>query len=265
MILVNKKLNEFNLDPNDTYVVADFDRTLTEGTQATSWGMIEQIPHLSQEYKDVEYENYKKYRPIEKDKSLSEDYRREMMIEWYRVIVETMAKFKLKESWLKDLTGLMNFREGALEFLTYTRENNIPVIIISAGIGNLIDQELKHHGVDYPNVIVVSNDFEFDEQGVIKPNIDSIINTCTKNECFSDERVEAAISGRSNVILLGDQHTDLDMVPKDKLDDAIKVAFIADDTIYDQVNFMQGFDIVMGIDESYTDLQKLLFQKQKVR
>ena len=57
-----------------------------------------------------------------------------------------MLKYKVKESdILKILENddALTLRDGAINFINYLNENNIPLIISSAGIGNFIIELLK--------------------------------------------------------------------------------------------------------------------------
>ena len=51
----------------------------------------------------------------------------------------------------------MILRKGVKEFLKYTYQNNIPVIIISAGITDIIENFLKANNCLYDNVHIILN------------------------------------------------------------------------------------------------------------
>ena len=51
----------------------------------------------------------------------------------------------------------MKYRNGAKEFLKKMNEFNVPVIIISAGIGNVIEEFLKLENDYYENIKIISN------------------------------------------------------------------------------------------------------------
>ena len=53
MIYINnqEKISRINLAENDFYVVADFDRTLTEGSSDSTWGVFANANQVGEEYR----------------------------------------------------------------------------------------------------------------------------------------------------------------------------------------------------------------------
>ena len=51
---------------------------------------------------------------------------------------------------------LLTYRDGAKKFLKRMYELDIPVIIVSAGIGNIIVEFLKEEDDLYPNIHIIS-------------------------------------------------------------------------------------------------------------
>lgn len=89
----------------------------------------------------------------------------------------------------------------------------VPILIFSAGVGDVIDEALRQHGVMKPNVKVISNYMTYDSKGKLNKFSVPPINVFNKNES------EVSLSGsyfqdvvdRRNVILLGDSIGDLQM------------------------------------------------------
>jgi 5'-nucleotidase len=48
--------------------------------------------------------------------------------------------------------------------MAYLRENNVPMLVFSAGMGDVIEEILRVQGQLTPNVHVISNRFKFDEK-----------------------------------------------------------------------------------------------------
>lgn len=59
-------------------------------------------------------------------------------------------------------------REGYENFFDKLSEHNIPVFIFSAGIGDILEEVIHQAGVYHPNVKVVSNFMDFDENVCMK-------------------------------------------------------------------------------------------------
>lgn len=54
-------------------------------------------------------------------------------------------------------------REGYENFFDKLQQYGIPVFIFSAGIGDVLEEVIRQAGVYYPNVKVVSNFMDFDD------------------------------------------------------------------------------------------------------
>lgn len=251
-------------DFNTLYVVADFDKTITSGSSLTSWSVLAGTDLVPEEYSVERDRLYNIYRPIEVDDSLPFDYRMKMMFEWFRAHIELFVKYKMTEEvFEKAATDLrvMKFRTGAQEFLTFLWENKIPLIIISAGIGNFIEAFLKKHNCYFDNIYVSSNKILF-ENGIAVGVGENIIHSFNKNEVSLPSEIASKLKGRNQVLLLGDQTSDLNMVDRNLHDSVITIGFEPDDP-NDPCNsledFQAGFDIVCEPHEDYTDLKKILF------
>ena len=100
--------------------------------------------------------------------------------------------------------------------------NNIPYLIFSAGMGDIIDLTLKHKEPicwSDENMIIVANLMDRSEEPV-KKFLDPLIHSCNKENLFehckklkSDEaqKVVQAAKQRKNMILMGDHKGDLKM------------------------------------------------------
>ena len=158
MIYKNNKKN-LKLDKNNTYVVIDFDKTITPYESTDSWaasanpnivdnGLIKEMDEL-----------YEKYRPIEMDYSISKEEKLKAMEIWYSECMDLYYKYNLtKEQMQKSIqSSNVKFRKGAKELLQLLHSENIPVIVLSAGIGNTIEQFLKDNNSLFDTMYIISN------------------------------------------------------------------------------------------------------------
>merc|ERR1719273_85994 len=94
-------------------------------------------------------------------------------------------------------------------------KNNVPVLVLSAGLGDLVEEILLHYNVYHSNVKVVSNFLDYDEEGNIIGLAGDVIHVFNKNEKSlkpverTNVRVENVdlideIHRRGNVLLMGD-------------------------------------------------------------
>lgn len=249
-------------DFNNLYVVADFDRTITTGDSMTSWSILASSDLVPKSYIKERQELYEKYRPIEIDTTLPFDYRMEMMSEWFRKHIELFVKYQMSEEiFEKAATDLrvMQFRKGAQEFLSLLHQKQVPLIIISAGIGNFIETFLKINHCYFDNIYVSSNKVLF-ENGIAVGVGENIIHSLNKNEVSLPTEITKKLQNRNQIILLGDQVSDLNMVDKKLHNNVISVGFISEEASRScsaVEDLKASYDIVCETDEGYDSLKEI--------
>lgn len=261
-MLLNENIkNKLPIDDlNNYYVVMDFDRTITNGSSKTSWSILAGSDLVPECYIEERDKLYNKYRPIELDEEMDYEKRVNLVSEWFRLHIELFVKYKISEEVFekagRDLR-IMEFREGAKEFLEFLYKKNIPVIIISAGIGNFIESFLRANNAYFDNIYISSNRVIF-KDGFACGIGENIIHSLNKNEVSLPCDVKDKINLRNKVILIGDQISDLMMVDDNKHDEVIKIGFYSTRSEVDLELFKNSFDIVC-IDDNYHNLNKVLF------
>lgn len=259
IIVENKTLERINdWEDSTIYILTDFDRTITRGDSNSSWGILSKTDLMSDGYVKERIQLYNYYRPIEIDETLDYETKNKLMIEWWNKHIGLFVKYKLSEDVVNNAArsvDVMSFRDGAKEFLENMKERNIPVIIISAGIGNFIEQFLIKNECYFENVYIVSNFIKFENKIAVGIS-DMIIHSLNKNEVALTGEIKELIKDRNNIILLGDSLSDVKMVSEDKKDDALKISFL-DEKIEDNLPyFKEQFDIVCTNNTSYNELVK---------
>lgn len=69
-------------------------------------------------------------------------------------------------------------RDGFQLFFDHLHEHSIPLLIFSAGIGDILEEVIRQAGVFHPNVKVFSNYMDFDETvSVLTVNILRLVTT----------------------------------------------------------------------------------------
>lgn len=262
MIYSEKIKEKLPLNRDKLYVVADFDKTITKSDSQASWGILSKTNYLPKQYTIDRQNLYNTYRPIEIDNSIDEKIKYTKMQEWYKKHVDMLVSYKLPEEVVEKAINnedIMKFRDGAKEFLDFLNKNNIPLIIISAGIGNFIKLFLKKYNCYYSNINIVANTIKF-ENGIatgIEGNI--IIHSLNKNEIAITQNIKNTIQKKEQILLLGDQIEDLKMISEEKRDKTIRVGFLNQTSQEAVEEYKKYFDIVCEEDTSYTELQELLF------
>ena len=255
MIYTNKDLSKYDFDDESIYVLTDYDRTLTLGSSSTSWSVLSKSDKVPREYVEERQKFYDYYRPIEVNPNLPTDVKNDLMKEWWIKHINLFVKYKISEDIIKEAArnlGVMAFREGAPEFLLEMSKRNIPVIIISAGIGNFIKEFLIMNECYFDNIYIVSNFIKF-ENGFATGVMDNI-----KNEVSMPEDVRKVLENRNNIILLGDGLDDVKMASEDKRESALKIGFLEENVEENKEFYLESFDVVCTDNTGFDELSEVI-------
>lgn len=263
---LDKKIRQIKKDGlNKLHVVADFDRTLTKryinGKKTPSGiSLIRQGGYLTKDYPKKAFALADKYYPIEIDESLDYDYRYKMMREWWDKHFKLLIKSKMNKEVLKDIMEKNNkiFRNGTFEFFNMLKNSNIPLLIFSAGLGDLIEGFLKKDNILSSNVHILSNKFKFDKKGLVIGYKNDIIHIMNKSETkIKNKKYKALIKKRHNAILLGDSVEDVGMINDLETNISIKIGFLNEDVKKKLTSYKEVFDVVITGDGSMNYVNKL--------
>lgn len=258
MIYINsrEKLEQFK-NANDFYVIIDFDRTLTTYESDASMGIIPKF--LGGELLKERIKIHDYYRPLELDYTLSPEERSRIMKEWATTSFTLLSKYLKSEEMIENALKNANIhlRLGAKEFLKDMHEKNVPVVIMSAGMGNLIKIFLEKQGILYDNIILISNFFEFRDN---KSYIDTKNLISSSNKCYLQipEGIRNKLDKRENIILCGDIVEDIKMTEENKKDKTLTIGFL-DYNIDDNLTiYNNNFDLVLTDNETFDTLMEIL-------
>ena len=254
-----EKLNQIKLN-NNFYVATDFDKTLTATDSTSSWGACEYV--FGTEYLKRTNELMEKYAPLELDYNITVSEKEKVMEEWSWASLDLIYEYNLTSDLLKKGVEKSNliFRDGAKEFLELMNEKNIPVIIMSAGLGNVIEMFLKKNNCYYDNIFIISNFIEFDENGNMKKFQNNMIHTLNKTiNGHLNSEILNKISDKKYRLLFGDFIEDKNIVPKEEWDDTISVGFLCSEIEKNLNVYKENFDIVLTEeDSSFNIVRKML-------
>ncbi|CAM4842529.1 unnamed protein product [Rotaria magnacalcarata] len=250
------------------HVVTDFDYTLTmfikNGvTLATTFGVIySQSPVplpdgslLSDRGKEL----YLKYNPIAIDDHMDVAEKIPYMIEWWRSIQNLLILSNLNKSHLCELVhqSNMELKIGAQKFITDLLHSQTPILIFSAGIGDIIEvflqKEIPEFKHNHESSHIVSNFMQYDDNGTLKSFNDKIIHPLNKDEhAIHNTIYYQTILERQNVILLGDSLGDTAMIDgMNNLKNVLKIGFLNHSTPEKLETYKNAFDIVLCEDETF--------------
>uniref|UniRef100_A0A1B6KYL7 5'-nucleotidase n=1 Tax=Graphocephala atropunctata TaxID=36148 RepID=A0A1B6KYL7_9HEMI len=247
-------------------VIFDFDRTLTKhhenGVVAlSSYGVLESLPMLPKGCSELSKADLAKYLPIETDPKLSMEEKIPHMVEWWTRWIEMIKGIQwdllVVEKHARD--NQLPIRDGTKACFEQLQSAKVPVLVFSAGIGDVVQMTLSHRGLLTPNVHIISNFLKIEDGKVAGYVDDSIIHVFNKNELLiKDTPYYQELSGRSNVILLGDSTGDALMADGVPHEIVLKIGFLNTNIEESLSQFMDLFDIVLTDDQTMDVLHQIL-------
>ena len=138
------------------------------------------------------------------------------------------------------------------EFLKKMYEANVPVIIISCSIGNVLIEYLKSNNCYYNNIHIYAN--YYNDYGKHICNVTPY----NKNEISFSQEVKDKINNRDYTLLLGDLIDDINMIEQGRLENTVTVGFLDKKITENLKLYKENFDIVLTDNSSYRELEKIL-------
>ncbi len=257
-----KKLKNITLD--NYYVVADFDRILSTRNSKTTFSLFGESGFYGEEYSKERRKLYEHYRPLELDTKIPDSLKYEIMEEWQRKSYQLMLKYRVRESDIKKIlstTDLLELRDGAIEFIDRLNENNIPLIINSAGCGNFIIELLKLNNCCSDNIYLHSNLFTFREDIMID-SIEKIVHSMSKYDINLPTDFFNRLLDKKYSIVIGDQLTDLEMAKNLPKKEIISFGFLEEKVEELEPFFQRDYGVILKEMEDFTPIHKVLRLKK---
>ncbi|XP_015261221.1 PREDICTED: cytosolic 5'-nucleotidase 3A isoform X2 [Gekko japonicus] len=250
-------------------IITDFDMTLSRFSYAgkrcpTCHNIIDNCKLITDECRKKLLQLKEIYYAIEIDPNLTIEEKYPYMVEWYNkshalLIEQTLQKDKLAEI-VRESDVML--KEGYENFFDKLHEHNIPVFIFSAGIGDILEEVIHQAGVYHPNIKVVSNFMDFDENGVLKGFKGEVIHVYNKHDgALKNTEYFKQLKENSNIILLGDSQGDLTMADGvANVEHILKIGYLNDKVEELLEKYMDSYDIVLVKDDSL-DVANSILQK----
>jgi len=244
------------------HVVADFDRTLTKGfvgdkKSSSSWGA---FVNSFSGYEEERAALFNLYHPIEVDPLIDPELQKEKMREWYSFHLALLVQYGVSEKIIADVVaqGKIHLRDGFSDFLNILASNNIPHLIFSAGLGDVIKTHFDAHSLWNPHLHLISNFFIFDESGRATGFKDEIIHSFNKTEALIEGKpYAAAVKERRNAVLLGDTLGDIHMADGLRHDTILRIGFLNEEMACLEA-FKNAYDMVIVSDTGLQDVTDIL-------
>lgn len=240
------------------HIITDFDRTITtrnnNGTiTTTSWAIFAQV--LPESYVAERKELFEQYRPIEIDTSLDTKMRAKHMEEWWKKHLDLLIKYKLSKDTVSQVAHKANItiRDGVAKLFEFTNKHKIPVLIFSAGIGDVVHVVLQKY-IESHNAHIIANQFLYNSKNEVSGFQKEIIHTLNKNgHTIRNESYHQTIQERKNCILFGDTLEDASMSDGLQHGIIIKIGFLNGDTSQLE-SFKKVYDIVLEDEKASFDI-----------
>lgn len=221
---------------------------------------------ISSEYSTKAKELFAKYSPYEKSLELSLEEKKAKMCEWWtthlELLVESGVTKEIIDTIVKSQPKM--FRKGTDIFFAELNNLEIPLLIFSAGIGDIIDSLMNLNKFVYPNIHTISNYFRYDQHGkAIGYNSDQIIHTFNKNETsIAKNPYSSQIQNRKNVILLGNSQGDITMADGIQTDTLLKIGFLdkPNQDGSELKKFLEIYDVVITGGGDFSFINEIISQ-----
>jgi len=248
------------------HVIADFDRTLTKTfvnnkKSSTVIAQIRNGRYLTPDYAPRASALFDKYHPIEISSNIPEKEKKKKMHEWWRAHFDLLIECGMNKQVINDIINKseIKFREGSSEFLEKLYRTKIPLIIMSAGPGDMIKEHLRHDKIVYSNINIIANMFKFDKNGSVIGVEEPIIHSLNKHEIeVKNLPIYNELLKRKNVLLLGDGLEDVGMISGFPYKNLIKIGFLNENIEENLEEYKKVYDVIILNDGSFDYVNELV-------
>jgi cytosolic 5'-nucleotidase 3 len=266
---LNNKLKDIKKDGvTKLHIVSDFDKTLNKeflktGKYKSAISLIRDGNYLENNYSKRAYALYDKYHPYEIDLNISFIEKKEKMKEWWQEHIKLLSECKMNKDVINDILSkeTLELREGVDSFLKICFEKKIPLLIFSSGVGDIINGFLITNNLSFPNTHIISNFFDWDENGFAKPYYkgNKTIHMLNKDETeIKNTSYFQEIETRANVIVMGDSLEDIKMISGLEHKNIISIGFLNSDVENKLETYKNIFDVVIVNDGSFMQVLEIL-------
>ena len=194
--------------------------------------------------------------PIEHDPKMSKEEKIPYMIEWWSKSFDLVVQTQVTRDSIREIVhnSTTHLKEGCQWFFYTLERYDIPILVFSAGLGDIIHEWIIKQCGSFKNMKIISNFMSFSNLTNRVTGFEgNMIHIFNKNEgVLLDTDYEKLIVNRPNVILLGDSPGDVEMANGfPKLNNILKIGFL--NTHVDELlpKYMDIYDIVTIKDDTF--------------
>jgi 5'-nucleotidase len=183
---------------------------------------------VSEDFTKRGYENWQHYRHIEVDSKMPYEEKLKHMEDWWIADMSDIANQKLTKDHFLTMTktSKLHFRYGLSELLRLKQEYKFPMLVVSAGIGEIIKAAfeiyLEANGLttEYLNPFnIVSNLGVYNDEDVLidfnVPHVNIMNKDATVAAFVEAQKLKDEMKGhelRTNILMMGDIPEDVKMI-----------------------------------------------------
>ncbi|KAJ9062309.1 hypothetical protein DSO57_1012101 [Entomophthora muscae] len=266
---VLEKITKINKDGAEAlHIITDFDMTLTKHwvngkRNFSSHSALQASNAVSDDFVKQAKEIFAKYYPLEIDPTIPHNEKVKHMVDFWEeshgIFIKEKLSADLIRAALKDFKIV--YREGTHHFMDVTGKKNIPVLVFSAGVGDIINELLIGQGLLHPHVYVISNFMDFraspphEAIGFKKP----LIHLLNKGEIALKETPFYGLAhSRQNAILMGDSLGDLQMSNGLDHSTLLTIGFLSHNVDQNLTSYSSQFDVVITHDSSFDWVNQII-------
>jgi 5'-nucleotidase len=208
---------------------------------------------MSEQQNEACIELRKHYSPLEIDLSISYEQKFQLMEDWHHGCNAIITTPPFHSSRVREavVRGNLVLRNGTEEFLSFAHQRRIPVTVVSAGVGNVIESCLAGlTGAE--EVEVLSNYVEFDSEDMSVGFKLPMMHSLSKPRALTTKRL------KKNIVLLGDMPHDLLMVAHHDQAHVLSVGFYNDETVFDLPTYSSLYDVLIKGDGNLQAVELIL-------
>lgn len=268
-ISLNKKIKKCAEDGKDNlHIITDFDRTMTRravnGKKInTTFAHIEKNDLMPENFRRYAEYLYNIYHPIDISQTIPKEEKEKKLIEWWYKIMDAMNKYGMNTDIIDTIikNKEIHVRDGTFKTLDTLKKHEIPLLILSAGLGNIITAYLESEKKLHSNIHIISNFITFCKEGKMDGYEPEIIFPCNKSEAaVKNQPYCSQIEKRKNVILIGDSIEDSEMADGLNHNIVIKIGFLNNKKEERLDRYKEVYDVVI-LDDGSMDYVNYLLKK----
>jgi len=265
---VEEKLSKIINDGKDSvHLISDFDMTITKywynGTRSpSSHDILTRSSKVSETYRKTCEDLKEKFYPIEINPELTTEEKFPYMVEWWEKADQAILDEKIHKDTIAHMcreTPVV-YRAGIKDVLHTCKDKNIPFLVFSAGVQNVIQETLSQSNLMFDNMNVVSNKMAFNEEtGICDRFVGPLFHVFNKdNFGLEGTDYEKRLQNRNNVIICGDSLGDIKMADGVAHDTCLSIGFLNLNKEKMIDKYRDTFDIVITDDGSFELVNEIL-------